>query len=698
MRANGDISDERQDDGNMDGDENEDDGDVSQGDESCATDDDISEDDSHIGDPDYVPPVEIRIDEADSPDSNGLFVGCYADYKEPHNVAVSIALHIFHASVVDKLVFLQVRLGSLNILPDVPGVPDVHFSSPPPATASPSTSKAPPKPYRFTVKNITRELSDVVDWKDLGIKLNLDPATLVEIKHNCHGMIGDCRQAMVEFWVNSDTSASWKRLAAALEGISQYAKAQEVRELGRKEVPASYSSSEAPPSVGKAPSPTFQVLSGKHHTQLLEMTRNAADRWLAIGIELGFKNNELDDMLPTSRSHLYEESRYYGDEMYYGDDVCYAAMLKKWLDWEPPNHSPPTLSALVAAMHAVGMERVAYDLERWVPASYSSSEAPPSVGKALSPAFQVLSGKHHTQLLEMTRNAADRWLAIGIELGFKNNELDDMLPTSRSHFYNKGRYYRDEMYYGDEIYYGDEMCYGDEVCYAAMLRRWLDWAPPNHSPPTLSALVAAMRAVGIEGVAFNLELRGQELTAESYDARHRGYPHYSNMSALRATAKTLPTAGKSPGQDSHGGYLMRWSDWAPPKHELPSLGALAAAVCTDILANELELQRKELYTSTGSQTSESILDAVCSNDEILKIAQLPFDWRRVGQRLIGDQCVADIESEEHDEKKRKWILLTWLKLEGSRATYKHLVEVLEGLGYKETAEEVTRLVRREGGE
>ena len=73
--GNGDISDERQDDGNMDGEENEDDGDVSQGDESCDTDDDISEDDSHIGDPDYVPPVEIRIDEADSPDSNGLFVG-----------------------------------------------------------------------------------------------------------------------------------------------------------------------------------------------------------------------------------------------------------------------------------------------------------------------------------------------------------------------------------------------------------------------------------------------------------------------------------------------------------------------------------------------------------------------------------------------------------------------------------------------
>ena len=125
----------------------------------------------------------------------------------------------------------------------------------------------------------------------------------------------------------------------------------------------SYSSSEAPPSVKKAPSPAFQVLSSNHHTLLLEMTRKAADRWRAIGIELGFKKYELDDMLLSSRNHLYEESRSYGDEMYYGKEVCYAAMLRRWLDWAPPNHSPPTLSALVAAMRAVGMESVAFDLE-----------------------------------------------------------------------------------------------------------------------------------------------------------------------------------------------------------------------------------------------------------------------------------------------------------------------------------------------
>ena len=89
-----------------------------------------------------------------------------------------------------------------------------------------------------------------------------------------------------------------------------------------------------------------------------------------------------------------------------------------------------------------------------------------------------------------------------MELGFKNYELDDMLPTSRRHSYDKGRYYRDEMYYGNEDRY------------AAMLRRWLDWAPPNRSPPTLSALVAAMRAVGMESVAYDLELRGKELTGK----------------------------------------------------------------------------------------------------------------------------------------------------------------------------------------
>ena len=91
------------------------------------------------------------------------------------------------------------------------------------------------EPNRFTTMNILRRTSDVVDWKSLGIELGLDPAKLNEIEQNFRGMVSDCRQAMIEFWVTSDTSASWNKLAAALEGISQNVKAQEVRELGRKE-------------------------------------------------------------------------------------------------------------------------------------------------------------------------------------------------------------------------------------------------------------------------------------------------------------------------------------------------------------------------------------------------------------------------------------------------------------------------------
>ena len=91
------------------------------------------------------------------------------------------------------------------------------------------------EPYHFTVKNIRRQISSVVDWKDLGIELDIDLAKLNEIERNCQGKVGDCRISMIDFWVNSDTSASWNKLAAALEAISQNVKAKDVRELGSKE-------------------------------------------------------------------------------------------------------------------------------------------------------------------------------------------------------------------------------------------------------------------------------------------------------------------------------------------------------------------------------------------------------------------------------------------------------------------------------
>ena len=94
-------------------------------------------------------------------------------------------------------------------------------------------------------------------------------------------------------------------------------------------------------------------------------------------------------------------------------------------------------------------------------------------------------------------------------------------------------------------------------------------------------------------------------------------------------------------------------------------------------------------------TGTTAMDAQCSRDLILEIAQLSFDWRSVGSHLIGAQHVSDIDREEHDEKNRSGrmrMLSTWLQQEGSKATYRHLVEALKKLENKVAVEEVTRLV------
>eukprot|EP00731_Ephydatia_muelleri_P004097 Em0002g273a len=79
------------------------------------------------------------------------------------------------------------------------------------------------------------------------------------------------------------------------------------------------------------------------------------------------------------------------------------------------------------------------------------------------------------------------------------------------------------------------------------------------------------------------------------------------------------------------------------------------------------------------------MDTKCNRDVILNISLLKFDWKRVGNRLLDDQDVIDIDREEHEEQnKREKMLLKWLQQKGGSATYRRLVEVLEVLKCKET--------------
>ena len=75
------------------------------------------------------------------------------------------------------------------------------------------------------------------------------------------------------------------------------------------------------------------------------ITKSASGEWRAIGGELGFTFDELDSM-------VCEPGRY-------GDMDYYQAMLRKWLDWAPPNHADATLQCLISAFRAVGKERLA---------------------------------------------------------------------------------------------------------------------------------------------------------------------------------------------------------------------------------------------------------------------------------------------------------------------------------------------------
>ena len=91
------------------------------------------------------------------------------------------------------------------------------------------------------------------------------------------------------------------------------------------------------------------------------------------------------------------------------------------------------------------------------------------------------------------------------------------------------------------------------------------------------------------------------------------------------------------------------------------------------------------------------MDTKGKRNIILKVSLLEFDWKSVGKRLLDDQSIDDIDREEHNEQnKREKMLLKWLQQEGSRATYSCLMEVLEVLKLKDTAEAVTRLVMEEG--
>ena len=78
---------------------------------------------------------------------------------------------------------------------------------------------------------------------------------------------------------------------------------------------------------------------------IILITKSASAKWRKIGGELGFTIDDLDSI-------IREPGRY-------GEDY-YEAMLKRWLDWAPPNHDSPAVQSLTSALREAGKEREAF--------------------------------------------------------------------------------------------------------------------------------------------------------------------------------------------------------------------------------------------------------------------------------------------------------------------------------------------------
>ena len=95
----------------------------------------------------------------------------------------------------------------------------------------------------------------------------------------------------------------------------------------------------------------------------------------------------------------------------------------------------------------------------------------------------VLSEDHLLPLLPFVKRASRKWREIGAVLKFSKESLDAIEASTSTE--------------------------GPVACFTELLTRWLKRAPPKYSPPTLEALLDALRddTIEEEGIAYDV---GQE--------------------------------------------------------------------------------------------------------------------------------------------------------------------------------------------
>ena len=99
----------------------------------------------------------------------------------------------------------------------------------------------------LSLKNLTNALREVSDWQDLGIQLDIQYHELQKFVSE-HQTTEERKRAMLQFWLDHDTKASWKKVISALSEMQLNRVAEEIKRKYQLP-PRTWSEDVPPPTV-----------------------------------------------------------------------------------------------------------------------------------------------------------------------------------------------------------------------------------------------------------------------------------------------------------------------------------------------------------------------------------------------------------------------------------------------------------------
>ena len=163
----------------------------------------------------------------------------------------------------------------------------------------------------MTNATLIKAIESLSDWRKLGTYLDIQAPVLRNIAESYPGNAGRCRDDMVETWLNTNQSATWKDVMEAVGKLPDVAIAQTIKNVST--------------DIGKPHPSQFHVYYERctilslsadlNMSTLLERLHTISD-WYLLGTHLGLLDHKLDQI---KQEHPFSTSD------------CLLKMLQFWL-------------------------------------------------------------------------------------------------------------------------------------------------------------------------------------------------------------------------------------------------------------------------------------------------------------------------------------------------------------------------------